>query len=126
MGAQFTRSLGEILRSTLQKLEETPDFRQDDNAVIELKKHIVRAIAELEIAKSAHSAEPTGKANGPGGIVAPVPSAESGTPATAMGMSASSMEPEGTPSSSPETVVSEPVSDMDVPLLAENGTATAT
>ncbi len=48
----FTRSLADILRSTLHKLEQTPDFRQEDPAVIELKRHIVRAIAELEISKS--------------------------------------------------------------------------
>ena len=55
MGPQFTRSLVDILRSTLQRLEETADLEQDDLAVIELKKHIVRAIAELEIARSKYS-----------------------------------------------------------------------
>jgi hypothetical protein len=48
----FTRSVVDILRSTLLKLEQMPDFRQDDPAVIELKRHIVRSIAELEIARS--------------------------------------------------------------------------
>lgn len=51
----FTRSVADILRSTLLRLEQTPEFRQDDPAVIELKRHIVRSIAELEIAKSAHA-----------------------------------------------------------------------
>jgi len=58
---RFTRSLADILRSTLQKLEQTPDFRQEDPAVIELKRHIVRAIAELEISKSAQADMEYGK-----------------------------------------------------------------
>jgi hypothetical protein len=57
MGPQFTRSLVEILSSTLQRLEESADLRQDDPAVIELKRHILRTIAELEVAKAAHSGE---------------------------------------------------------------------
>jgi hypothetical protein len=55
MGLLFIRSIEEILRNTLRRLEESPDFRQDDPAVIELKKHIVRSIAELEVARSAHA-----------------------------------------------------------------------
>lgn len=51
----FTRSLTDLLQSTLERLEQTSEFRQDDPAVIELKRHIVRSIAELEIAKSAHT-----------------------------------------------------------------------
>src|ERR1700688_4656868 len=45
----FTRSVADILRGTLLKLEQMPEFRQDNPAVIELKRHIVRSIAELEI-----------------------------------------------------------------------------
>ena len=51
----FTRSVSDILRSTLLKLEQTADFRQDDPAVIELKRHIVRSIAELERVRSAQA-----------------------------------------------------------------------
>lgn len=127
MGAQFTRSLTEILRSTLQKLEESPDFRQDDPAVIELKKHIVRTIAELEIAKAAHSLEPTRRVDEPARIEPPPPAAESGNLAVSVVMSASSTEPDTTPTAVPETVVIEPPAETaDVPLLAENGTAAAT
>lgn len=125
MGPQFTRSLGEILRSTLQKLEETSDFRQDDNAVIELKRHIVRAIAELEIAKSAHSSEPGKKANEYERVDAPPPTAEP-DPVPAVEMIANSAEP-GTPANAPETAVTEPQTEIvDLPLVAENGTVTAT
>jgi hypothetical protein len=50
-----TGGIVEILRNTLYHLEETKDFQQDDPAVIELKRHIVRSIAELEVIKSAHA-----------------------------------------------------------------------
>jgi hypothetical protein len=55
MGPLYIRSIEEILRNTLRRLEESPDFRREDPAVIELKKHIVRSIAELEVARSVHS-----------------------------------------------------------------------
>ncbi len=51
MDHRFPRSIANILRSTLSKLEQTSDFQQDDLAVIELKRHVIRAIAELEVAK---------------------------------------------------------------------------
>jgi hypothetical protein len=57
----FTRSVVDILRSTLLKLEQKPDFHQDDPAVIELKRHIVRSIAELEIARNVHADAEFGK-----------------------------------------------------------------
>ena len=44
-----------ILRSTLRQLERELDFRQDDPAVIQLKKHIVQSIAELEVNRESHS-----------------------------------------------------------------------
>jgi hypothetical protein len=55
MAHPYSRSLVEILRSTLGKLEQGADFRQDDPAVAELKRHVVRAIAELEVAKASES-----------------------------------------------------------------------
>jgi hypothetical protein len=55
MGPLYISSIEEILRNTLRRLEESPDFRQDDPAVAELKKHIVRSIAELEVTRSTHS-----------------------------------------------------------------------
>ncbi len=44
----------DILRNTLRRLEQAEDFRQEDHAVIELKRHIIQSIAELEVMKSAH------------------------------------------------------------------------
>lgn len=126
MGAQFTRSLAEILRSTLQKLEETEDFRQDDTAVIELKKHIVRAIGELEITKAAHSEEATKRAEERSRIEAPPPAAEADIVA-AVAMNTTYAESPVPSTIAPETVVTEPPTEaVELPLLAENGTATAT
>jgi hypothetical protein len=49
----------ELLRQTFRRLEATADFRQDDPAVIYLKRHIIQAVAELEVSKgSAFGAEP--------------------------------------------------------------------
>jgi hypothetical protein len=45
-------TLIEILRSTLLQMQTSHDFDPDDPAVQELKNHIVRAIAEMEVAKS--------------------------------------------------------------------------
>ncbi len=45
----------DILRNTLRRLEQSEDFSQNDRAVMELKRHIVQSIAELEVVKSAHS-----------------------------------------------------------------------
>jgi hypothetical protein len=55
MGPRFTLSVAEVLRRTLRRIEESPEFRRDDPAIIELKKHIIHSIAELEVARSAHS-----------------------------------------------------------------------
>jgi len=46
-------SIIDILRNTLRRLEKLEGFRQEDAAVIELKRHIVQSIAELEVSKSA-------------------------------------------------------------------------
>ena len=45
----------QVLRKTLQKLEESEHIRPDDRALIELRRSILRMIAELEIAKSSKS-----------------------------------------------------------------------
>lgn len=128
MGPQFTRSLVEILSSTLQKLEETSDFRQDDLAVIELKRHIVRTIAELEITKSTHFAHTNSNADqfsGAGGTGSPPPSTESGRGALA-GSGAGTIEPAAAPAASLEPLVAEPAAEnTDMPLLAENGPTTS-
>jgi hypothetical protein len=42
----------DILRSTLARLEESPDVAHDDPAFVELKHTIVRALAELEMHKN--------------------------------------------------------------------------
>jgi hypothetical protein len=34
---------------------QAPEFRQDDPAVIELKRHVIRSIAKLEISKGAQA-----------------------------------------------------------------------
>jgi hypothetical protein len=41
----------DLLRQTIRRLEATTDFRQDDPAVIFLKRNIVQSIAELEVIK---------------------------------------------------------------------------
>jgi len=46
-------SVIDVLRNTLRRLGQTADFQQDDAAVMELKRHIIQSIAELEIIKSA-------------------------------------------------------------------------
>ena len=50
------RSLVDLLRSTLQHLEETEELEHDDPALLEIKGSILRAIAELEIRRSASAA----------------------------------------------------------------------
>ena len=40
-----------ILRDTLRKLEKSSEALQDDPAMIEVKRQIIRTIADLEIAK---------------------------------------------------------------------------
>ncbi len=47
----ITGSLIDILRNTLLRLEETATIQQDDPAVIQLKRHIIQSIAELEVLK---------------------------------------------------------------------------
>jgi hypothetical protein len=44
-------NLIEVLRKTLERLEEHEELNPNDPAVIELKRHLLRIIAELEIAR---------------------------------------------------------------------------
>jgi ribosome-interacting GTPase 1 len=53
--ARYARSLVELLQETLERLELTQALKADDPYLIELKKHIARTIAELEVAKSRNS-----------------------------------------------------------------------
>jgi len=59
MNHPYSRSLIEILRSTLNRLETGSDFRQDDPAVVQLKRHILQSLAEFESQKATNPlAEP--------------------------------------------------------------------
>jgi hypothetical protein len=51
MGNNYTPSLIEILRKTLERLEEAEGLDRTDPAYVELTRRIARVIAELEIAK---------------------------------------------------------------------------
>lgn len=53
MEYKFNRGVVDILRMTLQQLEDASGTLQDDPAMLEVKRQIVRAIADLEIAKAA-------------------------------------------------------------------------
>jgi hypothetical protein len=46
----------EILRGTLTRLEKDSDFRQDDPAVVQLKRHVIQSLAEFESHKNPHPA----------------------------------------------------------------------
>jgi|ERR1700685_2646237 hypothetical protein len=54
MDYPYSRSVIEILRSTLSRLEKDSDFRQDDPAVVQLKRHILQSLAEFESQKNPH------------------------------------------------------------------------
>ena len=53
MDHSYSRTVIEILRSTLSRLETDSDFRQDDPAVVQLKRHILQSLAEFESQKTA-------------------------------------------------------------------------
>ena len=53
MDHSYSRTVIEILRSTLSRLETDSDFRQDDPAVVQLKRHILQSLAEFETQKAA-------------------------------------------------------------------------
>jgi hypothetical protein len=57
-----------ILRSTLRRIEESQEMPKDDPALIQLRKHILRSIAELEVLRSAESAAEPIPANSALGI----------------------------------------------------------
>jgi hypothetical protein len=52
MGPRPSRSLLQILRSTVEQVEKNSDLAPDDPAVVEFKRTIMRSIAELETAVS--------------------------------------------------------------------------
>jgi hypothetical protein len=54
MDHPYSRSIIEILRSTLSRLEKDSDFRQDDPAVVQLKRHVIQSLAEFESQKNPH------------------------------------------------------------------------
>jgi len=51
MERSYSFNIFEILRGTLRRLEEDAEFRQDEPAVVQLKKHILQSLAELESIK---------------------------------------------------------------------------
>jgi hypothetical protein len=51
----YSRSVIEILRSTLSRIEKDSDFRQNDPAVVQLKRHILQSLAEFKSQKNTHS-----------------------------------------------------------------------
>jgi hypothetical protein len=53
MMVQSSSNLIELLRATLEQLERNPEYGRDEAALRELKSSLLRAIAELEIQKSA-------------------------------------------------------------------------
>lgn len=50
------RTAIEVLRATLADLEKMQDLSAEDPALVELKRHILRTIAELEVARIERSA----------------------------------------------------------------------
>ena len=55
MVARFARSLIELLQETLERLESMEALKANDPNLLELKKHLTRTIAELQVAKSGNS-----------------------------------------------------------------------
>jgi hypothetical protein len=54
MNHPYSHSIIDILRSTLTRLEKDSDFRQDDPAVVQLKRHVIQSLAEFESQKNPH------------------------------------------------------------------------
>jgi hypothetical protein len=50
--ANFSPAFLEVLRSTLERMEQTPGHDSKDPKYIEFKAAILRAIAEMELRKS--------------------------------------------------------------------------
>ncbi len=55
MRERHTPDLIHLLRQTLERLQETQDLLPNDPALLELKRSIVSAIAELKIATNGKS-----------------------------------------------------------------------
>jgi hypothetical protein len=55
MASRFARSVVEVLQETLERVESTEALQADDPNLLELKKHIARTIAELQMRKSGNS-----------------------------------------------------------------------
>jgi hypothetical protein len=54
-GRPFVRDVIELLQETLERLETTQQLKPDDPILLQLKQHVVRTIAELEIQQSGKS-----------------------------------------------------------------------
>lgn len=54
------RTLVEILSTTLQELEQSEELRGEDPAINELKRSLVRAVAEILILRSGSTVKPSG------------------------------------------------------------------
>lgn len=54
MDHPYSRNIIEILRRTLRHLQQDPEFRQDDPAVVQLRRHILQSLAEFESQKDSH------------------------------------------------------------------------
>ena len=52
MEHRYSRNLVDILRGTLRLLERDADFRQDEPAVVHLKRSILQSLAELDAKRS--------------------------------------------------------------------------
>ena len=53
MGNNFSYKIAQLLRDTIRKLEQSSATLQNDPAMVEVKRQIIRTIAELEIVKEA-------------------------------------------------------------------------
>ena len=51
MGHRYSQSFIQILRDTLRKVEQSSLALQNDPAMVEVKRQILRTIADLDIAK---------------------------------------------------------------------------
>lgn len=54
--ASYSPTLTNVLRATLERIENSGEIDPSDAAFIELKRSVTRAMAEFEVAKSAKSA----------------------------------------------------------------------
>jgi hypothetical protein len=54
MAVEASSKLMEVVKNTLEQLEQTEELRPDDRAMVELRSSILRTIVELEIARHQH------------------------------------------------------------------------